>query len=175
MNNFLIKKSKYISKLLRHDPENLEMNKNGWVGTEELLNKVDINFNQLMKIVKNDNKKRFSLNKDKTKIRANQGHSLDVDVGLKETIPPEFLYHGTKQENLDLILDNGIKKGKRKFVHLSKNIESAEQVGKRHGKPIIFKIFTSEMSKQGYKFYLSENGVWLTNYVPTKFIKKLNS
>lgn len=115
------------------------------------------------------------LNEDKTKIRACQDHSIDVNLELKPIIPPKFLYHGTKIDNYDSIIDKGILKMNRQYVHLSKDIFVAYEVGKRHGEPLIFLIFAKQMYNDGYNFYLSENGVWLTNHVPSKYIQKDNS
>lgn len=127
------------------------------------------------KIVKEDKKGRYSFNDDKTMIRANQGHSVKVDVELKEKTPPEILYHGTGEKYIESILKTGLEKRSRLYVHLSSDVDTAKNVGARHGKPIILKIKTKEMTDDGFKFYLSENGVWLTDNVPTKYIEVTNS
>jgi len=173
MNKKVEKAGKYMSLLLRHKPEleNLEMDDFGYVNSKELIKKLDISMNDLDEIVNTNNKKRFSYNKDKSKIRANQGHSKDVDVQLKEQKPPECLYHGTATRFLSSIYDNGINKGDRLHVHLSENLETAENVGSRHGSVFILHIDTEQMYNDGCKFYISENGVWLTDYVDTKYIK----
>lgn len=174
----IITKSKFLSLILRHKPEevNLKLDKNGWANINELIDKcrskgIELNFNQLRIIVETNNKKRFTFNEDFTKIRANQGHSIEVDVKLEEIKPPEFLYHGTSEKNLELILESGIKKMNRLHVHLSSEKITAEKVGQRHGKPIIFIINTNDMYKDGIKFYLSKNNVWLTDYIAPKYIK----
>ena len=125
----------------------------------------------LEEIVRTDNKQRYSFNEDKTKIRANQGHSINVDVELNEAVPPEILYHGTGEKYVESINTEGLKPMSRLYVHLSKDIDTAVNVGKRHGKPVVYKISAGEMHRQGYEFYLSENGVWLTKTVPVNFIK----
>lgn len=171
--------SKFLSLILRHQPEtiNLRLDENGWANIDELISKsadVKIYFTseELDEIVEMNDKKRFIFNKDKTKIRANQGHSIDIDLALKPQQPPEFLYHGTAMNNVDSILENGIEKRNRQYVHLSLDQETATKVGMRHGKPIILTIKTGEMFEDGILFYLSENNVWLTDFVDTKYIKK---
>ena len=117
-----------------------------------------------------NDKKRFILNEDKTRIRANQGHSIDIDLALKPQQPPEFLYHGTAEANLASIFEKGIEKRNRQHVHLSQDKETATKVGMRHGKPQILTIKTGEMFQDGIDFYLSENNVWLTDFVDAKYI-----
>lgn len=171
-----IKIGKYICLILRHKPEiiGIELDKNGWANIDELINGVkkkypDLNRERLEYIVKTDNKQRYSLSDDKSKIRARQGHSIDVDVELKELTPPELLYHGTAERFLESIMKEGLVPKSRLYVHLSKDVETAEKVGKRHGKPAVLKIETGKMAEDGFKFYLSENGVWLTKAVPPKY------
>lgn len=170
MDKILIKKSKYLSKLLRHDPEDLKMDDNGWVSVSSILKKTDLKMFQLLEIVNDNDKKRFAFNEHKTFIRANQGHTIDVDVNLKEIEPPEFLYHGTSTRNIDSIRKNGINKGTRLHVHLSSQEDVAINVGSRHGTPIVFTIKAKEMFDDGIKFYLSENGVHLTDFINPKYI-----
>ena len=167
---------KYICLILRHKPEiiGIELDKNGWANVDELINGLkkkypDFNREKLEYIVNTDNKQRYSLSDDKSKIRARQGHSIDVDVELKELTPPEFLYHGTAERFLESIMKEGLVPKSRLYVHLSKDVETAEIVGKRHGKPAVLKIETGKMAVDGFKFYLSENGVWLTKVVPPKY------
>lgn len=171
----LIKTSRYLSKLLRHDPDDLQMDSNGWIKVNDLLNKIDISLEELDIIVETNDKKRFRYNEDKSKIRANQGHSINVDVQLDVKEPPHRLYHGTAYRNKESILKNGIVKMKRQHVHLSQDIDTALNVAKRHCKndtPIIFEINSKLMSFDGYKFYLSNNDVWLTDYISTIYIKE---
>jgi len=167
-------KGREISYLLRHNPKGLSMDKNGWVNVDDLLYKINISFDDLQWIVDNNDKKRFSFNNEKTKIRANQGHSLKVDVELKSKIPPKFLYHGTASKNIKIIKKKGLSKMKRNHVHLSSNYDTAIEVAKRYCKndtPYIFKIDTYPMIVDNIKFYQSENGVWLVDSVDPKFLK----
>ena len=130
--------------------------------------------NILEEIVETDNKQRYSFNMDHTLIRANQGHSIPVDVELKEANPPEYLYHGSASRFLENILTDGLQHMNRLYVHLSENIETAISVGTRHGEPIVLKINSGKMNDDGIKFLLSENGVWLTNFVDKKYIEVVN-
>lgn len=132
-----------------------------------------INRELLEEIVRTDNKQRYSFNEDKTLIRANQGHSIPVDVGLKEQEPPELLYHGTAAGFLSSIEREGLKPMGRLYVHLSKDAETAVNVGKRHGKPVVLKIHSGGMYRDGQVFYLSENGVWLTKKVEPKYFEQM--
>lgn len=174
MKNY-IQIGKKISYLLRHNPEDLSMDKNGYVGVTELLKKVGITQAELDHIVDTNDKKRLSYNNDKTKIRATQGHSINVDVELKLTRPPRILYCGTSPENFEKIKKSGgLEKMKRLHVHLSQDQKTAYDVGKRHCKneePIVLTIDSAAMYTDGFKFYLSENGVWLTDNVPLKYVK----
>ncbi|MBO6185598.1 MAG: RNA 2'-phosphotransferase [Chryseobacterium sp.] len=174
------KTSKFLSYVLRHHPEliNLNLDENGWANVDELIAKSKrdphegISFEELNEIVETNDKKRFIFNEDKTKIRANQGHSIDINLALVPQQPPHFLYHGTAQSNIDSILENGIEKRNRQHVHLSEDKETATKVGMRHGKPIILTIKTKEMFNDGKEFYLSENNVWLTDFVDAKYIRQ---
>ena len=172
--------SKFLSLVLRHKPEiiNLNLDENGWTSVDELITKSKrdsyegFTFEELEEMVETNDKKRFIFNEDKTRIRANQGHSIDIDLALKPQRPPEFLYHGTAQKNVDSILENGIEKRNRQHVHLSLDKETATKVGMRHGKPIILIINSGKMFEEGVLFYLSENGVWLTDFVDAKYISQ---
>ena len=128
----------------------------------------------LEEIVKTDSKQRYSFNQDKTLIRANQGHSVLVDVELKEQEPPEFLYHGTAARFLKSIEAEGLKSMSRLYVHLSNDVETALTVGKRHGEAVLLKVYSGDMYRDGEKFYLSENGVWLTKKVDSKYFVIIN-
>ncbi|PQJ79023.1 RNA 2'-phosphotransferase [Polaribacter porphyrae] len=167
--------SKFLSLILRHQPEKigLQLDENGWALINDILDKSNLKFTfvELEEIVVTNDKQRFSFNADKTKIRANQGHSLKtVDLDLKAQVPPEFLFHGTVERFIGLIKSNGLQKMKRQHVHLSANKGTAIKVGSRRGKPIILTIKALEMQRKGYKFYKSENGVWLTDEVPVELI-----
>lgn len=172
------KLSKYISLVLRHDPgaAGIQLDEHGWANVEELLEGIKsigrkIDIKMLAEIVATDNKQRYSFNADKALIRANQGHSIPVDVELSEQEPPELLYHGTADRFLASIMTDGLKPMSRLYVHLSKDIETAAKVGGRHGKPVILKVDSGVMYRDGFKFYLSANGVWLTKYVVSKYLK----
>ena len=170
--------SKLLSKILRHQPDliGIQLDENGWVEVSTLLQNLEkyqtqISFEQLKEVVDTNSKKRFSFNDDFSKIRANQGHSIEVDLALQTQTPPDILYHGTVEKNLDSIFEKGLSKMNRHHVHLSADTETAQKVGMRHGKPIILTIESKKMYDQGYVFYLSENQVWLTDSVPSEFIR----
>jgi putative RNA 2'-phosphotransferase len=170
--------SKFLSLILRHKPEtiNIKLDKNGWVGVDELLEKCSlkdyhITKKELDEIVFSNDKQRFTFNEDKSKIRANQGHSINVDLDLKISIPPITLYHGTVEKFIKPILKEGLKPMNRNHVHLSDNLNTATNVGSRRGNPIILIVDSKSMLKDGYKFYKSKNNVWLTEEVPSKYIK----
>lgn len=172
--------SKFISLILRHKPETIgiTLDEHGWANVDELLAGISkttsIDMNLLEKIVAEDEKQRYSFNKDKTLIRANQGHSIPVDVELKKATPPDVLYHGTGEKYVSSIDKEGLIPKSRLFVHLSSDVETAEKVGKRHGKSIIYTIDAKKMVEDGFDFYLFVNGVWLTKAIPTRYIRKIN-
>jgi putative RNA 2'-phosphotransferase len=179
--NFHKRTSKFLSLVLRHQPETLgiSLDKNGWTNVAELLSKMNskgrqVDLEALEVIVETNDKKRFAFNDDKSMIRANQGHSTPIDLGYEVKTPPAILYHGTGEKSVESIWNSGLKKQKRHHVHLSKDLETAISVGGRHGKPFIFEVLTSEMVNDGFEFFESTNGVWLTNEVPTKYLKKRN-
>ena len=164
--------STFISLILRHKPEvvGIKLDKHGWANVNELIKEINntgknINSQILDEIVRTDNKQRYSYNEDKTLIRANQGHSIPVDVKLKEVRPPEILYHGTATRFIKSILQTGLKPMNRLYVHLSKDINTATKVGSRHGEAVVLKINSEQMHNDGITFYLSENGVWLTKFI----------
>ncbi len=173
MNKELIKSSRFISKILRHDPEaaGITLDKNGWADVKDILHKCKIKMPELEEIVETNDKKRFEFDQHKIRIRARQGHSIDVDVELKEIVPTEPLFHGTSQNVKDIILLEGIKKQNRQHVHLSDNVITALAVGARHGKPWMFCVDAPKMAADGFKFYLSNNGVYLTDYVPPVYLE----
>ncbi len=169
--------SKFLSLILRHKPETigLQLNDQGWADVSELLRKMaahghPLSSDELMEIVRENAKQRFALNEDKTKIRASQGHSIDVELGLIPQQPPEHLYHGTVGAVLPAIRKEGIRKMSRQHVHLSKDQDTATVVGQRRGKPIILTVKSGDMHREGYQFFLSANGVWLTDAVPSQYI-----
>lgn len=169
--------SVFISLILRHKPEvvGLELDNYGYVNVGELLEGINrvgrvIDIEILEKIVSEDNKQRYSFNDNHTKIRANQGHSIKADVELTEKTPPDVLYHGTSIRVTSKISAIGIMKQSRQYVHMSDNIATAKSVGRRHGAPVIFGVDAKLMSEDGFKFYVSANGVWLTDIVPSGYI-----
>lgn len=168
----LITISKMIALILRHKPETIgiTLDEHGWANVDELLKGVGIYMEELEFIVKTDDKQRYSFNEDKTLIRANQGHSIPVDVELEEARPPEFLWHGTGEKYVQSICGEGLIPKSRLYVHLSLDEETAVNVGKRHGVPALFRVDAIKMYNDGYKFYLSKNGVWLTKHVPVKYL-----
>lgn len=174
--------SKFLSLVLRHKPEtiNLALNEQGWAKIDDLLIKMRqagkvIDRERLEKIVASNDKRRFSISTDGKYIRANQGHSINVELGLKPRNPPDLLYHGTATRFLDSIQQQGLIKGHRQHVHLSKDYVTALNVGQRHGKPIVLKVKAGLMHNEGHLFYLSDNGVWLTEQVPKQFLEIMNN
>lgn len=171
--------SKFIALILRHKPETIgiSLDEHGWANVSELIEGINkqqpFTMMDLEEIVKTDNKQRYSFNEDKTLIRANQGHSVPVDVELPEKEPPEFLWHGTGEKYTESIDKIGLIPKSRLYVHLSGDLETAKIVGKRHGKLVVYKVKSGEMAKDGFVFYQSVNGVWLTKEVPVKYLEKL--
>lgn len=170
--------SKFVSLILRHKPETIgiQLDEHGWANVDELIAGIsktrEFNREILDEIVRTDNKQRFTFNEDKTKIRANQGHSISGDVELPEAIPPETLWHGTGEKYVASIDKQGLIPKGRLYVHLSSDTSTATKVGSRHGKPVLYIVKTKEMHDDGYKFFLSKNGVWLTKEVPVKYLVK---
>ena len=169
----LIKKSKYLTLLLRHNPEkeSLVMDKYGWVSRNKLIIALNISNDDLDEIVNYDEKSRFEFSKNKAKIRACQGHSVDILLGITPSKPPKHLYHGTSETNRMDIITEGISKMKRNHVHLSEDIDTAISVGSRHGSPSVLTVSSEEMYDDGIKFYFTTNEVWLTEHVPPRYIK----
>lgn len=168
--------SKFISLILRHRPEIIEitLDEHGWANVDELIAGIgkteEFDMALLKEIVATDEKQRYSFSTDRTLIRANQGHSIPVDVELEKKEPPEVLFHGTGEKSVSSIKEKGLLPMERLYVHLSKDTETAVKVGKRHGKPVVFHVDAGQMYKDGYKFYQSVNGVWLTREVPPKYL-----
>ena len=161
----MLRASRFLSLVLRHKPEaaGVTLDEHGWADVEALLQGVSkrhsLTMEQLEEIVRTDDKQRYSFNDDKTKIRANQGHSIPVDVEFVACEPPELLYHGTGEKYYDSIMESGLLPKSRLYVHLSKDIETAKTVGVRHGTPVVFTVMSGQMFKDGYLFYCSRNGV----------------
>ena len=173
--------SKFLSLILRHQPEEigLALDAGGWAEVSELLEKsaakgVRFSLEELREVVVTNDKKRFAFDEAETRIRASQGHSIKTaNIEFEEKLPPAALFHGTAEKNLASILEDGLKKMARHHVHLSADTETARKVGARYGKPVILEIDTAKMLAEGFKFYVSVNGVWLTDAVPPQFLKKL--
>ncbi|MCD8119126.1 MAG: RNA 2'-phosphotransferase [Lachnospiraceae bacterium] len=170
--------SKFISLILRHHPEviGITLDEHGWADVDELIEGVgrtrEIDRELLEKIVAEDEKQRYSFNEDKTLIRANQGHSVPVDVELEKKTPPAMLWHGTGEKYVETIEEQGLLPKARLYVHLSADFETAVKVGKRHGRPVVFEVASGAMQEDGYDFFQSVNGVWLTKYVPVKYLNR---
>lgn len=173
--------SKYLSLILRHKPEaaGVTLDEHGWADVQELIRGVQksqhFNMEMLEEIVRSDQKQRYFFNEDHSLIRANQGHSIPVDVELPIAEPPEILWHGTGLKYTESIDRTGLIPKSRLYVHLSDDTKTAEKVGSRHGKPVIYKIYSGRMVSDGYVFYRSVNGVWLTGRVPVQYLEKQNS
>jgi putative RNA 2'-phosphotransferase len=168
--------SKFLSLILRHEPQiiGLILDKNGWAEIDEIIEKSSelvLTRELINEVVIQNEKQRFTIEGDK--IRANQGHSIDVDLEFKAVTPPDMLYHGTATRFLDSIMKTGLSKQQRQYVHLSEALETAINVGKRHGKVVVLEVDARKMFEEGYEFYLSENGVWLTDVVPLEFLKEI--
>ena len=177
MEKKLASHSKFLSLILRHSPETIgiELDSSGWTDIDELIRRADasgrrLDHDTLLRVVHQNDKQRFAINTDGTRIRANQGHSVNVDLKLVATEPPEHLFHGTVEKFIDSIKEKGLISGERQHVHLSSDIETARIVARRRGTPVILLVRALEMTESGSEFYLSSNGVWLTDHVLTKFI-----
>ena len=169
--------SKFLSLVLRHQPQliGINLDEQGWVNVDKLLKQAHqhgqlITMEVLNHVVETNAKKRFAFSGDKQRIRASQGHSVKVALGYEPQVPPEVLYHGTGSQSVESILKSGLEKRSRQHVHLSADIDTAIKVGSRHGKPVVLNVLASEMNRKGYVFYLSANGVWLTDEVPPAFL-----
>ena len=172
--------SKYLSYILCHNPSDagITLDSQGWVEVDELIEKVSqkgykLTSESLTELVNNNNKKRFAFSDGGMYIRANQGHSIEVDLGYKDAEPPKELYHGTAERFLDVILDQGLKPMSRHAVHMSPDEDTAIKVGKRHGEPVVILIDALQMHQDGHKFQVSDNGVWLTDAVDPKYFKSI--
>ena len=173
--------SKFISLILRHNPQviGISLDEHGWADVKELIDGINrteghsLDMDTLDEIVRTDEKQRYSFNDDHSLIRANQGHSIPMDVELEEKIPPDILWHGTGQKYVSSIDVQGLIPKSRLYVHLSSDMETARKVGSRHGRPVIYQVECRKMTEDGYRFFLSANRVWLTKEVPVEYLKKL--
>lgn len=177
MGKKLVRISKFLSLVLRHDPETIgiSLDESGWVEVDALLARANqagmpLNKELLRQVVERSNKQRFSFSDDGLKIRANYGHSISVDLGLEPIIPPELLYHGTATRFVEPIRRHGLIPRGRTYVHLSADEHTAMEIGQRHGKPIVLTIQAAHMYEHGFQFYRSTEGIWLTEKVPVEHI-----
>lgn len=172
--------SKFLSHVLRHRPGSigLVVDRQGWASVADLLAKapptLGLTTERLGEVVAQNDKQRFSLSDDGHRIRANQGHSIAVDLGLDPTKPPRVLYHGTAQTALRPIKEEGLRAMKRHHVHLSPDQQTARRVGQRHGRPVVLQVASAIMAERGFEFFRSENGVWLVDHVPPEFLRPLD-
>lgn len=171
--------SKFLSLVLRHKPGEIgiALDEAGWTDIDGLLDALakhdrPITREELEYVVRTNEKKRFAIHDDGRRIRASQGHSVDVELGYERTKPPEFLFHGTVERNVESIRREGILRGERHHVHLSPDRETAIKVGSRRGKPVILRVNSGAMERDGYCFYRSDNNVWLTDIVPPQYVEE---
>lgn len=169
--------SKFLSLVLRHQPDTigLTLDEAGWADVDELLRKLSQHGHPadralLEALVAQSDKQRFALSPDGRRIRANQGHSVPVELGYIPQTPPERLYHGTAAHNLPAIQTEGLVRGSRHHIHLSPDTDTAHRVGQRHGRPVVLVVLAGDMARAGHQFFLSDNGVWLTDAVPPQFL-----
>jgi putative RNA 2'-phosphotransferase len=176
-NDQRVKTSKFLSYVLRHRPDEIgvELDRAGWVDVDLLLVRAgehghQISYEELEEVVATNDKQRFEFSEDRAMIRARQGHSVQVELGYEPAVPPESLYHGTAERNLEAIRREGLKRGRRHHVHLSENPKTAISVGQRYGKPVLLSIAAGKMHAAGHVFYRTGNGVWLTDAVPADYV-----
>jgi putative RNA 2'-phosphotransferase len=179
MDKRLVTVSKYLAKHLRHAPQELglTLQPGGWVPVDDLLDAArkhgfPISYDELVECVETNDKRRYAFDVSGEMIRANQGHSVEVDLQLEEREPPETFYHGTVERFLPSILEDGLVRGERHHVHLSKDVATARKVGARRDKPVILAVAAGRMHRDGHTFYLSANGVWLTDAVPPRYLAR---
>lgn len=179
MSDRLVRTSKYLSYVLRHNPGalGLEFEPGGWVSVDTLLRRArnhgrDLDRALLEEAVQSGQKTRFSLSEDGTKIRANYGHSVDVNLDLEPTAPPRHLYHGTAEHTLESIVDEGVQPQSRQFVHLSSTRDEALRVGRRHGSPVVLVVSAEQLHESGQAFYRTTDAVWLTRRIPPNFLRE---
>jgi len=173
--------SKFLSLVLRHQPETIgiKLDQNGWTDVDTLLKKsnsygIKLDNETLKHIVETNSKKRFAFNDTRDKIRASQGHSVEIELGYTNQKPPEILFHGTGEKSVQSILETGLEKRNRQHVHLSSDFETAIKVAERHGKPFVFKVLAERMYNDNFHFFISDNGVWLTDKVPTIYLRSID-
>ena len=175
--------SRFISLILRHKPQviGITLDEHGWADVKELIDGVNrseghyLDQELLEEIVRTDEKQRYSFNEDHSLIRANQGHSIPVDVELEKRTPPDILWHGTGEKYVASIKEGGLLPKTRLYVHLSSDMETAKKVGSRHGKPVVFRVDCRRMEQDGYAFFLSANNVWLAKEIPAAYLTMKNT
>ncbi len=176
-----VKESRFLALVLRHKPEEagITLDKHGWANVDELVRGISsqrpFTVEMLEEIVATDSKDRYSFNEDHTLVRANQGHSVDVDVELEPKRPPAVLYHGTAQRFLDSVFSIGLLPKGRLYVHLSSDVDTASKVGSRHGSPAVLRVDTGAMVEEGFEFFRSKNGVWLVKSVPAEYLSTIET
>lgn len=180
MDPALVRTSKFLSLVLRHRPEQIgiTLDAAGWVAVDELLAAArrtgfPLDRATLERVVAENDKRRFALSPDGQRIRASQGHSVGVDLGLEAQAPPDVLFHGTAARFLESIRSEGLKAGSRTHVHLSADEATARVVGRRHGSPVVLRVKAGAMHRDGHEFYRSDNGVWLARAVPAKYLEDM--
>ena len=172
--------SKYLSYILRHHPETvgLILDEHGWANVEDLVKGIardrEFSMDMLETIVATDEKQRYQFNEDKTFIRADYGHSVQVDLKYGSAEPPEHLFHGTAVKNIPLIEVEGIKPMQRAQVHMWDSCRAAQVIGGRHGKPIVYRVRSGDMYRDGYSFRQATGGLWQTDYIPPEYIERIN-
>jgi putative RNA 2'-phosphotransferase len=178
MSSHLVKTSKYLSKILRHQPQRigLQLDPQGWADIDELLRRLTQQGRPLTRaeleiVVRDNDKQRFRISPDGQRIRASQGHSIAVDLGLPPTPPPDTLFHGTATHNTGAIFAEGLRPGTRRHVHLSCDHATAVRVGSRHGEAVVLAVASGAMQAAGHPFFVADNGVWLTAHVPPQFLQ----
>ena len=171
-------KSKFLSLVLRHKPETIgiSLDEAGWTDIDKLLSALERNGKSMSRmmleeIVSTNDKQRFSFSEDGSRIRANQGHSIEIELGYEEAIPPPILYHGTPQQFVESIFREGLKKMKRHHVHLHVDVATSTAVGQRRGKPVLLQVKALEMQQAGHQFFVTPNEVWLTDHVPIEYLE----
>ena len=181
MNNKDKSLSKFLSYVLRHQPDSIgiKLDGQGWTEIAALINQAArhgkrFKLEDLHEAVRTSDKQRFAVSEDGLRIRANQGHSVKVDLALPVTVPPDVLYHGTASRFIASIMKEGLRPGSRHHVHLSTTITTARTVGARHGAPVILKVMAEQMHEDGFQFLVSANGVWLCDSVPSKYLIRMS-
>jgi len=171
-------KSKFLSLILRHQPETIgiELDEGGWVDVDVLMDALSrhnhgMSRTVLEEVVRTNDKQRFAFSNDGKRIRANQGHSVEVQLGYEPAVPPETLYHGTPRQSVETIEKEGLKKMSRHHVHLHVDVKTATAVGQRRGKPVLLKVRALDMHQGGHEFFVTPNNVWLTDHVPSEYIE----